>query len=105
MGGAETGRMAPDFGRRKLVRDDGFSLDGLSDMPGSGSCTGSGPQRIQSRRLRSIPAAAADSGWSVSDTSTQAQTRLSFVRHAMKERASDVRPEHSEPVSSVMAPM
>jgi hypothetical protein len=49
--------------------------------------------------------AAADSGCSVSDTSTQAQTRPACVRHATKESAREVRPEHSGPASSVMAPI
>lgn len=62
------------------------------------------PQRTQNRRARSTPAAAAEAGSSASVTSIHAQTRPSFVIRDRNDRASDVRPLHSGPVSSERAP-
>src|ERR1700734_3897347 len=62
------------------------------------------PQRPQESRDRAIPAAAGDSGSSVSDTSIQAQTLSACVTLARKERAKEVCPDPSGPTISVMAP-
>src|ERR1700743_3726224 len=62
------------------------------------------PQRTQRSRDSSTPAAAADSGSSPSDTSIQAQTFDACVMPARIDSAKDVRPEHSGPTTSVMAP-
>ena len=51
-----------------------------------------------------MPFAAADSGSSASETSIQAQTFPSPVILVIKESASAVRPEHSGPTTSVIAP-
>jgi hypothetical protein len=69
----------------------------MSDTSGS-------PQRTQRSRDSSTPAAAADSGSSPSDTSIQAQTFDACVMPARTDSAKDVRPEHSGPATSVMAP-
>jgi hypothetical protein len=61
-------------------------------------------RRTHSSRARSTPAAAADGGSNVLDTSTHAHTLLACVIRARKDRAVDVRPEHSAPISSVDAP-
>jgi hypothetical protein len=50
------------------------------------------------------PTAAADAGSSAFDTSIHAQTLPACVRRATNERAADVLPEHSGPVSSLTAP-
>ena len=62
------------------------------------------PQRIQSSQDKSTPAAAADSGWNMSETSTQAQTLAACVIPATKESTKEVRPEDSGPTISVIAP-
>jgi hypothetical protein len=62
------------------------------------------PQRTQRSRLKSAPIAAADSGCKVFDTSTHAHTLPDWVMLAITESAKEVRPEHSGPTISVMAP-
>src|ERR1035437_7057240 len=51
-----------------------------------------------------MPTAAADSGWKRFEASIQAHTFASFVIWARKESARAVRPEHSGPIISVIAP-
>lgn len=62
------------------------------------------PQRAQSSRARSTPMEAAETGSKVFDTSIHAQTFDRCVIRAKKESAMDVRPEHSGPTSSLIAP-
>ena len=84
----------------------GFTLSGFSVMrnPRCGDCGNDAvpvgtPQRIHRSRERSTPKAAADSGCSVSETSTQAHTLPSRVIPATNASASEVRPEHSGPTN------
>ena len=63
------------------------------------------PQRTHNTRSSTTPAAAADSGSKTFDTSTHAATLPERVMPDRKECASDVRPLHSGPASSVMAPI
>ena len=80
----------------------------LSAMDGGAEAVDLGaiaPQRTQSWRLRSMPAAAADSGSRVSEASTQATASPAAVMAAKVDCASVVRPEQAGPTSSVMAPM
>jgi len=51
-----------------------------------------------------MPAAAAETGSSVSHPSIQAHTFAACVIRATKESATEVRPEHSGPTSSLTAP-
>src|SRR5258708_5487847 len=61
------------------------------------------PQRTQSSRARSTPTAA-ETGSSVLDKSIQAHTFAACVIRERKESATEVRPEHSGPSSSLTAP-
>jgi len=63
------------------------------------------PQRTHKSRHRFTPIAAADSGCRLSETSTHAQTFPASVICATKESAREVRPEHSGPTISLMAPI
>jgi hypothetical protein len=63
------------------------------------------PQRTQRSRVRSTPAAAADAGSNVFATSIQQQTLPAWVICARNESATEVRPEHSGPTISLMAPI
>ena len=63
------------------------------------------PHRTHSRRDRSTPAAAADSGANASDTSTHAQTLPAPIRLLANDSATKLRPLHSGPAISVIAPI
>ena len=63
------------------------------------------PHRTQSRRDSSTPAAAADSGDNASDKSTHAQIFPAPVRRLTKVSATELRPLHSGPAISVIAPI
>ncbi len=71
---------------------------------GSGSSPREPPQRTHSRRLRSIPFPAADSGSKLSEASIQAQTWPARMTWAIKALAQVSRPLDVLPTSSVMAP-
>src|ERR1019366_392690 len=62
------------------------------------------PQRTHSSRARSMPAAAAETGSSVLEKSIQAHTFAACVTRERKESAIEVRPEHSGPTNSLIAP-
>ena len=83
----------------------GFSAICMARTVCEGTASADTPQRIHSSRERSTPSADADSGCRVSETSTQAHTRSVRVIAATKVSASEVRPEHSGPTTSLMAPM
>ena len=88
-----------------------FGMRGARYFPGSmnfaetcvGDCS-EAPQRIQSKRARSTPAAAAEGGSKLLEPSTQAHTLFARLACERKDKAVEVRPEHSAPMSSVMAP-
>ncbi len=63
------------------------------------------PHRTQRSRVRSMPVAAADAGSNVFATSIQQQTFPAWVICARNESATEVRPEHSGPTNSLMAPI
>ena len=63
------------------------------------------PHRTHSSLRRSTPAAAADAGSSAFETSIHAHTFPAWVMPATKANATEVRPEHSGPISSVIAPI
>jgi len=62
------------------------------------------PQRTQSSRPSSIPAAAAEAASKVSETSIQAATFPLSMTRATRECAKEVLPEHSGPVTSLIPP-